>query len=88
MMYRNKWKDAVDLFFLSRQGHIPFREAIQVAKNIYGGLYREECTYETILRHSWDTTEVVEYIGTHPPSDEEIENFLVSAVEDILLSPS
>lgn len=86
MMYRNKWKDAVDLYCIFKQGDISFHEAIHEAEKIYGGLYREEFTYETILQKLWDKTEAVEYITENPPSDTEIEDFLVTEAEKILMS--
>ena len=86
MMYRNKWKDAVDLYYILKQWNLSFLEAIQETKNIYNNLYKEEFTYETILQKSWDKTEAVEYLVENPPLDMEIETFLVSEVEKILMS--
>lgn len=84
MMYRNKWKDAVDVFFIMKQTGMSFQDMIAKAQEIYGSLYREECTYETIIKREWDKTEVVDYLIDTPPSDAEIEDFLVSEVNGIL----
>jgi len=53
---------------------------IAKAKEIYASLYREEFTYETILQKTWDKTEAVEYLMDTPPSDTEIEKFLIEKV--------
>ncbi len=69
---RAKWKDYVDLFFIIRD-HYSVTEISAKATEIFTGnfnskLFREQlCYFEGI-----DYREEVEYLISHPPSDEEV----------------
>ncbi len=76
MMYRKKWKDAVDLFFLLRKKDFSFSVIVENTENIFQSLYQPEATIENLLDPDWDKTESVEYLIENPPSDTEISTFL------------
>ncbi len=76
IMYRKKWKDAVDLFFLMEKKGFSFSQLIENTQNIFQSLYKPEATLENLLDPDWDKTESVEYLIETPPSDEKISTFL------------
>ena len=81
MMYRKKWKDAVDLYFLLHSGDCTFTDVIARTKEIFGILYMEIATLETILENAWDTTEAVEYLVKDVPQDKEVREYLILEAE-------
>ena len=81
MMYRTKWKDAVDLYFLLQSG-LKIQDIIKRAKNIFTSLYKEEATLENIIDNAWDKNETVEYITKKPPTDDVVQKFLESKVKE------
>lgn len=84
MMYRNKWKDAVDLYFLIKNW-INFEKIIEKTDEIFTTLFQKEASFETIIEASWDKTEKVEYLIENPPKDLEIENFLKEKIKKLFL---
>ena len=84
MMYRNKWKDAVDLYFLIKHW-INFEKIIEKTDEIFTTLFQKEASFETIIEASWDKTEKVEYLIENPPKDLEIENFLKEKIKKLFL---
>jgi len=84
MMYRKKWKDAVDLYFII-QNWYSFEEILDRTKNIFTNLFQEEAVFENIVEWNWDKSEKVEYIIENFPKDEEIENFLISEIKKNIL---
>jgi len=83
-MYRKKWKDAVDLYFIMKKEKISFFDILTRAKNIFKSLYREEASLETILEDDWDLSEKVEYVDDFSLSDKKIRNFLIKKVKEHL----
>ena len=75
MMYRKKWKDAVDLYFLIKNW-LTFQEILDRTSKIFSTLFQENASFETIIESNWDKTEKVEYLIKNPPKDSEIEEFL------------
>ncbi len=84
MMYRKKWKDAVDLYFLLQEEGIDFARVLDRTKELFGILYQEIATLDTILDDTWDMTEAVEYIVENPPSDEKIREELIVEAREYL----
>lgn len=80
---RSKWKDYVDLYFLLHD-HFTVTEISKKAEEIFewnynSKLFREQLCYFVGI----DYTEEVEYTIPDPPSDEEIQKFLIEkAIED------
>ena len=83
-MYRKKWKDAVDLYFIMQKEKISFSKIIARAKSIFTDLYKEEASLETILEDDWDLSEKVEYLGTSFPPDGEVRKFLQRKAKEYL----
>ena len=73
---RGKWKDYVDMYILLKEYSI--KDIIREAKDIYGTIFSERmflqqlCYFKDI-----DYTEEVIWRIDNPPSDKEIENFLI-----------
>lgn len=85
MISRKKWKDAVDLYFLLKKLDTDLKNIINLCENKYFiNIFNHEAVYEQILSLDWDKTEKVDYIIENPPKDEEIEDFLVKEVLEIL----
>lgn len=82
MMYRKKWKDAVDLYFIMLEKKYTLTEIITRTKELFGTLYQELATLETILENTWDTTEQVEYLIPNPPTDTTITEYLIHAATE------
>jgi len=85
MMYRNKWKDAVDLFYILKyEKSFVLLDLIKKTKEIFTSLYQEIATLETIMNDEWDTTEMVEYVIENPVTDFEIRNQLIELAKKVL----
>jgi hypothetical protein len=80
---RAKWKDYVDLYFIIRD-HYTISEISKRAKVIFGTLFQSAQFIEQLAYHEGiNYTEEVEYIIPDPPSDAEIQAFLIEkAIED------
>ena len=79
MMYRNKWKDAVDLIYiLKKNPKLTFKKVIQKTEKVFTDLYQKEATLETILENKWDTSEAVHYVTDKIFPDEEIKQYLIA----------
>lgn len=80
---RSKWKDYVDLFFLLKQ-EFSLQQISQRAVGIYGDLFSDKL-FRSQLSYFVDVdyTEEVEYMVDCPPSDEEIQQFLIQVSTEI-----
>ena len=76
MITREKWKDAVDLYFLMKTQNFTFDFLVELSKKNFVGLFRIEPVLETIFNGKWDKREKVTYIGELRPSDDVIITFL------------
>lgn len=85
MMYRTKWKDAVDLYYIINKGY-NLSDIIKKAKSIFKDLYKPIATYENIVDDSWDMSEQVDYMDSKHPSDSQIRKFLIDEVKNKLNS--
>lgn len=83
MMYRKKWKDVVDLYFLLKDG-ISFVSVMENTHRIFHRLFKEEGPLEHIQEGLWDKTEAVEYLIQSPPLDEEIEKCLIQEAQNYI----
>jgi hypothetical protein len=78
MMYRRKWKDAVDIFYiLNKIPQLTFSHLIQRTKQIFTTLYQEIASLETILQDNWDMTEGIEYVTDEIVEDKIIRQKLI-----------
>ena len=84
MMYRSKWKDAVDLCFIINNWH-SLTNILNKTHKIFWDLFQEKAAFETIIEKAWDKTEKVDYIISNPPKDEEIENDLIDIIKEQLI---
>ncbi|MEI7511005.1 MAG: nucleotidyl transferase AbiEii/AbiGii toxin family protein [Candidatus Peregrinibacteria bacterium] len=84
MMYRKKWKDAVDLFFLIKKTPLHFNEIVQRTETLFGPCFRIDAALENILENTWDTRESVEYICENPPLDGEVSEFLIHTAKSYI----
>jgi Nucleotidyl transferase AbiEii toxin, Type IV TA system len=71
MMYRSKWKDAVDIYMILQQWY-SLQQLTHRASEIFQKLYKEIYTYETIIAGEWDMSEEVEWIGEQKVTNEQI----------------
>lgn len=76
LMYRKKWKDAVDLYYILSQTNHTFEEILNRSKAIFTDLLQVEASLETLLEEGWDMSEEVEYVGEPLASNKEIREFL------------
>ena len=84
MMTRNKWKDAVDLYFILKNKNYLLENLFKLSKKYFVWIFREDIVMETILAWDWDTSEKVEYILKDFPKDEEIIDFLKQEIINIM----
>ncbi len=85
MIWRKKWKDAVDLYFLILHLNIDLNEVLNLAeKKYFINIFNKKSVLEQIISKDWDKSEKVKYLVEHPPQDEEIENFLEKEALNIL----
>jgi len=76
-MTRNKWKDAVDIYFLLKDLKIDLFQAIKKAKNKhFKKIIKTSNILEQLISQKWDKNEKVQYIIKNPPKDKEIVDFL------------
>lgn len=84
MITRNKWKDAVDLYFILKNTPYSLEYLFDVSMKYFEGIFRKDIIIETLLAWEWDRTEQVEYLIENPPTDPEIVDFLKEAVVKLL----
>ncbi len=77
MIWRKKWKDAVDLYFIIKELKIDLSEILYLAqKKYFINIFNTENVLEQLISKTWDKTEQVKYLIHNPPKDKEIETFL------------
>jgi len=76
MVTRNKWKDAIDLYFILKNTNFTLKDLFDKSEKYFLKIFRPDIVLETILSWDWNTTEKVEYIIKNPPDDTEIIDFL------------
>ncbi len=76
MITRNKWKDAIDLYFILKTQEFKLKDLFKKSKKYFEWIFREDIVIETLLAWNWDKSEKVEYIIKNPPNDDEIIDFL------------
>lgn len=80
---RSKWKDYVDLFFLTKK-KFSIKEISQRANEIFGDLFSDKLFRSQLsFFDDIDYTEEVDYLIANPPSDEEIKAFLIEVSTEI-----
>ncbi|MDP2103293.1 MAG: nucleotidyl transferase AbiEii/AbiGii toxin family protein [Candidatus Gracilibacteria bacterium] len=84
MITRNKWKDAVDLYFILKSTDYSLVHLFDVSKKYFEGIFRQDIVMETLLAGEWDKSEQVEYIIENPPTDLEIVEFLKKEVVKLI----
>lgn len=85
MIWRKKWKDAVDLYFLIKELKINLSEILKLAqKKYFINIFNSENVLEQLISKNWDKTEKVNYLIQNPPKDKEIEIFLEKEALKIL----
>lgn len=76
---RSKWKDYVDLYFLIKY-HFSIPEISREAESVFGGAFNEKLFREQLhYFEGIDHREEVNYLIPHPPSDDEVREFLREA---------
>ena len=81
-VFRSKWKDYVDLYFLLRD-HFTIADISSVATRIFGEFFSEKlfrsqlCYFDDI-----DYTETVDWLIPNPPTEEEIKEVLTEFATD------
>jgi hypothetical protein len=75
---RSKWKDYVDLYFILKN-HFTFNEISTRAEELFdqqfsGKLFRGQLSYFDDINYE----EEVEYLIPHPPTENEIKEFLIN----------
>ncbi len=84
LMYRRKWKDAVDLYWILKKTEYDFESVMKRSEAIFTQLLQVEASLETLLENQWDTSEAVEYVDKALASDEEMGEDLKKRAEDYL----
>lgn len=79
MMYRKKWKDAVDLYWILHHTDHSLQDCINASSTIFQSLYQPRATLETILENQRDMTETVQRIINHP-DDSVIQSSLIDII--------
>lgn len=81
---RNKWKDAVDIYFLLHYLPVSLEDMLLLCETQYFiNIFHRGHVLEQLISAHWDTTESVQYPIPHPPTDEEIIYFLQSKALEI-----
>lgn len=76
---RNKWKDAVDIYFLLHKLNMSLIYYLKLCENKYFiGIFNQQAVLEQLISWNWDTTEKVDYLIDNPPNDTEIIEYLKS----------
>lgn len=82
---RSKWKDAVDIYFILREIHMPLSKALMLCKEKYFiNIFNTDAVMEQFISENWDTTESVEYLIQNPPEDIKIIKFLSEEAQKIV----
>lgn len=74
---RSKWKDYVDLYFILKD-HYSMKEIVEKAKHYFPDQVTEKLFRNQLAFHEdIDYTEEVDYLVEHPPTSDEVKNFLI-----------
>ena len=85
MIWRKKWKYAVDLYFIIKKLDLSLLEILNLAQEKYFiNIFNSDNVLEQLISKNWDKTEQVKYLISNSPKDEEIENFLEQEALKIL----
>lgn len=87
IMYRRKYKDIVDLYYILQQG-ISLEALIQKTRDIFTKLFNPEYVFENLFSDDWDQTEEVEWIVKNPPKFEYIQKYIRDMVDVYILANS
>ena len=83
MMYRAKWKDAIDLVYIMKQW-FSLEILIEKAKEIFKKLYQEKASLETLIDEKRDMSEEVIWIDENHMKKQEILDYLKKMVDKYL----
>ena len=83
MMYRTKWKDAVDLRYILHQWYA-FRQIIDKTESLFGKLYQSTASIENIVWWNRDSSEELIYLDPKHPNNEEIISYLQQEVKKLI----
>lgn len=74
---RNKWKDAVDIYFILDYTDLDLSSGLKLCQEKYFiNIFSSDSVLEQFISWDWDITESVEYLVENPPSDKQIIDFL------------
>ena len=74
---RNKWKDAVDIYFIMQKINTSLKDALSLCeKKYFINIFTKRSVLEQLISSDWDTSESVEYLIENPPTDAKIIDFL------------
>ena len=86
---RNKWKDAVDIYFILNHLEITLNQALTLCEEKYFiNIFNRNYVLEQLVSWNWDTTESVEYLIKNPPKDEEVISFLQNQAQELISKAS
>lgn len=87
IMYRRKYKDIVDLYFILQQG-ISLEVLIQKTSDIFTKLFNLEFVFENLFSDDWDQTEGVDRLIENPPKYEYMQKYIRDMVDVYILKKS
>jgi hypothetical protein len=84
-MSRNKFKDAVDIYYILKNTDEDLKYYLDKSKNFYfKDIIQENACLLQLISKEWNKTESVDYIDVNHPSDEIIVNFLHNEASKLL----
>jgi len=85
IMSRNKFKDAVDIYYILKNTDEDLKYYLDKSKNFYfKDIIQENACLLQLISKEWNKTESVDYIDVNHPSDEIIVNFLHNEASKLL----
>jgi len=83
---RNKWKDAVDIYYLLEHTGIQLHEALKNCEEKYFiNIFNSTAAVEQLISGNWDTSEWVDFLEQNPPTDKQIIRRLQDTWKNYLL---
>jgi len=81
---RSKWKDYVDIFFLLKE-KFTIKDISERAEKLFGDFFSEKLfRAQLIYFKDIDYTEDIDYMTSNPPTQKEIQNFLIKLSSQIV----
>lgn len=62
LIYRNKWKDIVDLYLMFKKLNISLDKAFEISYKMYWNMFNKDHVIDRIFQNTWNKSEEIEFL--------------------------